>query len=305
MTRRNWIAAIACVLACTACAHGPTGKTSTHEKVDRREMLMAVLWMQRAAEFRISTMQVYRDATAKLPIALASGSGGGTAAAEQENLPGYEKLPPAVVLDIDETVLDNSRYQAWRLKTGNEFEPASWGAWIRLAQAPAIPGAVEFTRAAVQQGYRVLYISNRDCKQVRPAPCADKASTIENLKRAGLPLQDDDDVLFRGEKEGWYGKEARRLEVAGKYRIAMLLGDDLRDLMPTVVVDDLRKPGGDARNERHLAKLGTSRFLIPNPAYGSWEDFIVAERCKSGDVACYERAAQRRFDALDVVDLKP
>lgn len=300
MTRQNWIVGLICVVTCAACAHGPAGEVSPRQG-ERREMLMAVLWMQRAAEYRLSTLQVYRDATAKLPLALA----GGTAAAEQDGLPGYEALPPAVVLDIDETVLDNSRYQAWRLRTGNEFEPASWGAWIRLAQAEAIPGAVEFTRAAVKSGYRVIYITNRDCKQVRPAPCADKAATIENLKRAGLPLQDADDVMFRGEKEGWYGKEARRLEVAKKYRIAMLLGDDLRDLVPTTVVDDLRKPGGEARNQKHFAKLGSSLFLIPNPAYGSWEDFIVAERCKSGDAACYERAAQRRFDALDPAELKP
>ncbi len=300
MGMRNGIVAVICIVVCGACAHGPAVEPSPH-KVERREMLMSVLWMQRAVEYRVSAQQVYRDATAKLQAALSAG----TAAVEQENLPGYELLPPAVVLDIDETVLDNSRYQAWRLKTGSEFEPGPWNMWIRSAQASPIPGAVEFTQAAVRNGFRVIYISNRDCKQVRPAPCADKAATIENLKRVGLPLQDADDVMFRGEKEGWYGKEARRLEVAKKYRIVMLLGDDLRDLMPTTVVDDLRKPGGDARNQAYTAKLGSRLFLLPNPAYGSWEDFIVAERCKSSDTACLERAAQRRLDALDAVGLKP
>ena len=298
MNFRSGVVAAVCVLICGACAQAPISETPPH-KSERREMLMAVLWMQRAAEYRLSTLQVYRDATAKLLAAKAAG----TAAAEQENLPGYDALPSAIVLDIDETVLDNSRYQAWRLRVGSEFEPASWGAWIRSAQAGAVPGAVEFTQAAIRAGYRVIYISNRDCKQVRPAPCADKMATIENLKRAGLPLQDADDVMFRGENEGWYGKEARRLEVAKKYRIAMLIGDDLRDLMPTTVVDDIRKPGGDARNQAHIAKLGSRLFLIPNPAYGSWEDFVVAERCKSGDMACFERAAKRRFDALDPADL--
>lgn len=299
MNFRKWVVAVVCALICGACVQAPISEAQP-QKSERREMLMAVLWMQRAAEYRLSTLQVYRDATAKLTVAKAAG----TAAAEQENLPGYDALPPAIILDIDETVLDNSRYQAWRLRAGSEFEPVSWGAWIRSAQADTVPGAVEFTQAAIRAGYRVIYISNRDCKQVRPAPCADKIATIENLKRAGLPLQDADDVLFRGEKEGWYGKEARRLEVAKKYRIAMLVGDDLRDLMPTVVVDDMRKTGGDSRNQAHIAKLGSRLFLIPNPAYGSWEDFIVAERCKSGDMACLERVAQRRFDALDPADLK-
>jgi len=296
----NPVVALLTAILCAACAQ--VALPPAARPADHRETLNAVLWMQRSVEYRVSARQVFRDAASKLAASLATT---GTAAAEQEGLPGYAALPPAVILDIDETVLDNSPYQAWRLRTGSDFQPESWNVWVRRAAAGPVPGAVEFTQAAARAGMRVIYLSNRDCKKVRPAPCADKAATVENLKRAGLALADADDVMFRGEQEGWYGKEGRRLDVARRYRIVMMLGDDMRDLMPTAVVDDLRKPGGEARHASLMEKLGSRLFLLPNPSYGSWEDFILEERCKSGDVLCLERLSKRRLDALDAADITP
>ncbi|MEP7154241.1 MAG: HAD family acid phosphatase [Betaproteobacteria bacterium] len=297
----NALLAGVCVMLVSACAQVTQVPRVEVRPADPMHALNAVLWMQRSVEYRVSARQVYRDAASRLGAAMAPG----TAAAEQEDLPGYGALPLAVILDIDETVLDNSPYQGWRIRTGSDFQPESWGVWIRSVKAAPIPGAVEFTQAASRAGMRVFYLSNRDCKNVRPAPCADKAATVENLKRAGLPLADADDVMFRGEREGWYGKEARRLEVARKYRIVMMLGDDMRDLLPTPVVDDLRRPGGEARHQAHMAKLGTRLFLLPNPAYGSWEDSLLEERCKTGDVPCLARLQKRRIDALDAAEIVP
>jgi acid phosphatase len=291
---------LACLtlLAIASCASLPDPSTApTHAAAqERHEGLNAVLWMQRSLEFRISAQQVYRDATAKLAAAV---NKPGTAAAEQEGQANYAALPPAVVLDIDETVLDNSRYQAWRIKSDSEFEMSNWQPWVRSAAATAIPGALEFTLAAQRAGIRVIYISNRECPQVAPAICEDKNATVLNLKRAGFPLADAGDVMFRGERAGWGGKESRREDVAKRYRIVMMIGDDLRDLLPTGMVADLRKPGGENAHAAHVAKIGERLFLIPNSAYGSWEDAIGIERCKSGDRACANRVLKRKYDALE------
>ncbi len=289
------------LIAITACTATGEKTPPPAPSVERHEGLHAVLWMQRSLEFRVAAQQIYRDAMSKLPAALTKP---GTAAAEQEGQANQASLPPAVVVDIDETVLDNSPYQAWRIKNDSEFEPANWRPWVRSSQAAAIPGAVEFTRVASEAGARVFYVSNRDCPKVAPAPCEDKDATVADLKRNGFPLVDAADVMFRGEREDWYGKEARRAEIAKRYRIVMMVGDDMRDLLPSKMVDDLRKPGSEGMHAAHVAKIGVRLFLLPNPAYGGWDDLIGAERCKSGDRACTARVLKRKYDALKTFEPK-
>jgi len=269
---------------------------------ERHEVLNALLWMQRSLEFRVSTQQIYRDATNKLATAL---SQPGTAAAEQEGQASYASLPPAVIVDIDETVLDNSRYQAWRMKTDSEFEPATWNGWVRRGEAAAIPGALEFAQSAQRAGVHMIYISNRECEKPAPAVCPEKDGTIANLKRLGFPLTAASDVMFRGERAGWIGKESRRAEAGSRYRIVMMIGDDMRDLLPAAMVMDLRKSASGNLHPMHTAKIGERLFLLPNPAYGQWEDLIGNERCKTGDRACAARVLKRKSDALDAFDPAP
>ena len=74
------------------------------------------------------------------------------------------KLPPAVILDIDETVLDNSYYQARQVRDNSAFAAETWDRWCLEARATAIPGALEFTRDAEKRGVTVFYITNRAAK---------------------------------------------------------------------------------------------------------------------------------------------
>jgi 5'-nucleotidase (lipoprotein e(P4) family) len=290
------------IAACASLTETPPAQPTQAVHLERHEVLNALLWMQRSLEFRVSTQQIYRDATNKLATAL---SKPGTAAAEQESQTGYASLPPAVIVDIDETVLDNSRYQAWRMKTDSEFEPATWSGWVRRGAATAIPGALEFAQNAQRAGARVIYISNRDCEKPAPAACREKEATIGNLKRLGFPVIDDGDVMFRGERAGWIGKESRRAEAGSRYRIVMMIGDDMRDLLPAAMVMDLRKSASENLHAAHTAKIGERLFLLPNPAYGQWEDLIGSERCKTGDRACASRVLKRKFDALDAFEPAP
>src|SRR5262245_36171192 len=86
--------------------------------------------------------------------------------------------PWAVVLDIDETALDNSSYQLERAAYGQPFEAASWAAWIERREAAAVPGVAGFIQLVRFGGGRVAWITNRDAALAEP--------TRANLESLGL-----------------------------------------------------------------------------------------------------------------------
>jgi 5'-nucleotidase (lipoprotein e(P4) family) len=251
---RFWTAAFVCSITCTAAADDLTS----------REQLHATLWMQRAPEYRAIVSQVYRLATEKI-----SAPAAGSAALEQAGVPAGQlaRLPTAVVLDLDETVLDNTVYQARLLRDRAIYNTATWGEWVRAGEAGALPGARDFIAAARRLGHTVFYITNRDCSTPKPTaddPCPAKTATLRNLVALGIdPEADPDRLLLRAEKPEWVsGKTSRRKFVAANYRIVALVGDDLGDFVdPQVYAADR------ARLEPHF---GMDWFLLPNPIYGSW-----------------------------------
>ena len=149
-----------------------------------REQVNATLWMQRAAEYEMSTLQVYRLATERLSTTIAAP---GSAVLEQRSLDPQRlaAMPTAIIVDLDETVLDNSFYQARRALVGGEYDEPSWQVWMREASAPAIAGSVEFLQAASRAGHKIFYVTNREC---RPAdaqpddPCPARTATHRNLQ---------------------------------------------------------------------------------------------------------------------------
>lgn len=252
---RYWIAAFACLFTCGANADDTTS----------REQLHATLWMQRSPEYRAIVAQVYKLATEKL-----SAPAAGSAAVEQAGLPAEQlsRLPPAVVLDLDETVLDNTVYQARLLRDRVAYNSASWGQWVMGGEAAALPGAREFIAAARSLGQTVFYISNRDCTIPAPTaddPCPAKTATMRNLVALGIdPRPDPQHLLLRNERPDWNTgtKTHRRQFIAANYRIIALVGDDLGDFVdPQIFAADR------ARLEPHF---GVDWFLLPNPIYGSW-----------------------------------
>ncbi|MFB6240663.1 MAG: HAD family acid phosphatase, partial [Gemmatimonadota bacterium] len=110
--------------------------------------LDATLWTQVSAEYRGASIQAYRTARRQLVKALDDTTW--TAALEQEEP--YGGKPPAVILDVDETVLDNSAYQARLIRRGEGFGSESWDRWVREARAPAVPGALRFAQYAHRRG---------------------------------------------------------------------------------------------------------------------------------------------------------
>ena len=187
-----------------------------------QEGLNATTWVQTAAEARIAALQAYALATRQLDVALKDKSW--SAAVEQR--PNYAQLPPAIILDLDETVLDNSPYQARLVRDDSTYTGPSWEAWVLQAEAKAIAGAPAFLKYAAKRGVQIFYVSNRGARE--------EAATRQNLKRLGLPLQTNGDhVLMNGEQPTWTSdKTSRRAFVAASHRVLLLVGDDLNDFVP-------------------------------------------------------------------------
>jgi acid phosphatase len=262
-----------------------------------RETVNATLWMQRAAEYRIAAEQVYGLATERLTTTIAAP---GTAVVEQRGADPatLARLPTAIIVDLDETVLDNSFYQARRALAGGEFDESSWDAWVSEGAAPAVPGAVEFLRAASRAGHKVFYVTNRSCPRgtAPGAGCPSREATLRNLVALGLPDAGAPDALLqRGDRPEWSGssKVSRRAWVAERYRIVALAGDDLHDFVDRAEY---------AQRREELAPLfGTRWFLLPNAMYGSWERALVGGACTPDmDAAtCAAAHTARKYALLD------
>jgi len=224
-----------------------------------QELLNSVLWAQSAVEHEAAYEQAYRQA--RLMLDRARKDKTWTAAIEQNH--GYEKLPPAIILDIDETILDNSPEEAEKALRGDRAD--LWESWVGLEREAALPGALEFTRYAIAKGVEVFYVTNRGA--------ASKQGTLRTLDRLGFPLKHRAGSLYcRGEKPEWTAdKGSRRTEIAQRYRILLLLGDDLGDFLSGVSVS--------TQERRRLAAPYSSRWgerwiVLPNPMYGSWESAL-------------------------------
>ncbi|MEZ5313445.1 MAG: HAD family acid phosphatase [Thermoanaerobaculia bacterium] len=175
------------------------------EAVPQDDRLNAVLWVQTSAEYRTLAETTWSAASRALERALADPHW--TAALEQTDDPAG--LPPAVIVDVDETVLDNSPFEAESLLAGRTFERESWLAWITSASAPAVPGALGFARRADALGVTIFYVTNRDT--------GEEDGTRRNLARLGFPIRDETDtVLLRGERPGYVSdKTSRRARSRG------------------------------------------------------------------------------------------
>lgn len=230
--------------------------------------LNSTLWMQSSAEFMAISLQTYDAAERNLEEAVKAV----TVSAVVEQPAPHTSLPPAVIMDIDETVLDNSGYDAKLILENSSYSSATWDQWVAVGQARAIPGAVKFINHAKNEGVAVIFITNRMCKEREGIAdrCPQKSETIDNLKKAGISDIQPSLVLLRKEQDDWTAEKAGRRELmAEKYRIVMLFGDDLGDFLPNVKKDIT--PEQRARLVAdHEEKWGRVWYMLPNPKYGSW-----------------------------------
>lgn len=274
------------LLAFGTSATAQTPANSSPTAAAANDQTLAVLWMQRAAEYRAACLQAYRAAALALPETL--GDPRWTACLEQGSVDFYSALPPAVILDVDETVLDNSAFAARNVQDGKSFDGAAWAAWVREQQAGAIPGALAYVQEAQQLGLRVIYVTNRKAdSQKEGAVSTEESDTRANLKKLGFPIveQEGEDVVLCAGEIG--DKAARRAKVCQSFRVVQLVGDNLGDFAPGTeprrAADTPRGAAVEcAQVEADRARLveamagwwGQRWILIPNPSYGGFESVV-------------------------------
>lgn len=271
-------------------ASGPTAAPprSTTGADAAHDNLNAVLWMQTSAEYRAIGRQTYHAAAQLLDRALKEPHWDALVPGERGNA--ATGLPPAVILDVDETVLDNSPYQARLIAQGREYDEVTWDAWVAEKKARAVPGVVDFAKAAQARGITLLYLSNR-ATHLRDA-------TLANLRAEGLPVKDDSVFLglgthVEGCEQNGSEKNCRRRLAGQKYRVLMQFGDQLGDFAEIMA----NTPSGrSALLEEHRDWFGERWWMLPNPTYGSWEPALFNNDFK-------QPAAQRRATKRAVLDL--
>ena len=257
------------------------------ERRDTHENLHAVLWMQTSAEYQAITRGLYRQAAAQLDRALADPQW--TAIPEQAGRRDLPALPSAVIMDVDETVLDNSPAEGQRVRDRVPYEPELFAMWANRAEAAAIPGADDFIRHALEKGVQVYLVTNRALGL--------KAATVQNLAKLKLPVSADF-VLCRGER-GWEGdKSSRRQFVASDHRVLLLVGDDLGDFVSISEAGSARMlaPAERAAIVDRFNGYWEDRWMVlPNPAYGSWERILYSPDASDAEQLEKQFSAVRGF----------
>lgn len=265
----------------------PVAGTETGQDPPADDSLNATAWFQTSVERDLVFTAIYRAAHQRLDAALKDKRWDALPKEERSNDP--SKLPPAIIVDVDETVLDNSPSQVRQIRERRGFDEAAWGAWVNERKAKPLPGAVEFLDAAAKKGVTVFYVSNRDASLAE--------ATVANLRQAGFPLKDAGQFLGLGtvvegcEQHG-SEKTCRRQWVAGKHRVLMQFGDQVGDFVQIVANTP---EGRRAAIAPYLEWIGVRWWPLPNPVYGSWEPALFGNEWSRPEA---ERRAAKQ-SALD------
>ena len=222
----------------------------------KEQNIMSVLFQQTAAERLAGSLQTFRSAKQALDNALADSS--------WSALPGqavYGKKP-AIIVDVDETVLDNTAYEARMILDGTKY-PEGWVSWGKEAAATEVPGAKDFLNYAASKDVTIFYVTNRVVEL--------KEATKKNLTKLGIPWdKTKDTVLMRGENNWGSDKGPRRTLVGNEYRVLLMIGDNLGDFV------DAKDNNLNPSNRKNIVSdyadyWGVQWFMLQNIAYGDWE----------------------------------
>ena len=242
-----------------------TAVASAQQKADNTYIEAATLYQQASGEARALEYQTYMLARMLL----------------DRDLGNHRiRMRRAIIVDVDETILDNSRYQGMLIKKGVNY-PAGWTDWCNRAEATSIPGALDFLKYAHSRGVRVFYITNRKI--------AEKDGTARNLKTLGFPEVNDETLLVRTDTKD-DSKEPRRQSVASRYHVVLLMGDNLNDFSDVFEKSKTVAARLDA-TEKNRSQFGTHFIVLPNAMYGDWENSIYDYNFK---LSSEEKQAKRR-----------
>jgi acid phosphatase len=288
-SRPAGVLALASLIGLSGCASVPSTQSAgspslvAAEVVPAHDNLNATAWVQSSVEARMAHRQTWRSAERLLDAALADAAW--DALAPGDRVAPTADLPPAIIVDVDETVLDNSPYQARLIRRDATFDDATWNAWVDEARAIAVAGAPEFAQAAAKRGITMIYLTNREHTK--------SAVTRRNLEAVGFPPAAESQFLGLGvETPGCVPKGSdkgcRRQFVAQRYRVLMQFGDQLGDF---VSIPDNGLEARASQLQGFDAWVGQRWFMFANPTYGSWEPALYGNDRSLSPQA--QRAAKR------------
>ncbi|WP_413742589.1 5'-nucleotidase, lipoprotein e(P4) family [Sodalis sp. RH15] len=256
-TLKSGLAIIILSLSASGCiSRQPSTVAGTAQQRLADQTVSAVNWMQQSGEYSALSYQAFNAAE--------------MAFNQARPKPGLKK---AVVVDLDETMIDNSAYAGWQIKNHQPFTNASWSRWTQARKAKALPGAVEFSHYVNEHGGQIFYVSNRDQK--------DYGATVDNLRALGFADVTPQTLLLKP-AGGSTNKTDRFSNVEKQgYDIAVFVGDNLNDFSgePYHQLNTQRR---DFVN-RHQDDFGHRYIMLPNPSYGDWENGLSKEYSAASD----------------------
>lgn len=247
-----WVCSIASLLLAQGCNAPATGDSksgaATAQTLPDEESIMAILYQQRAAEYKALCYQAYNIAEMRVREAV-------------ENNKHHDSL--AVITDLDETALNNSAFEVREYDHDTTYNSADWEKWCKRGEAGPVPGSVAFFKYADSKKVHIFYISNRDTSDV--------AATMHNMDSLGFPQVARSHFLFKAGSDG--SKQGRRdLVAALHYKVVVLLGDNLIDL--DSAYDNQSSAIRNNEVDTMEGKWGKNYIVFPNANYGDWENTL-------------------------------
>ena len=235
------------VLCAVGCAPAAQRSVPAPPVAEQATLPEAIRWVRVSAEHRALFLQVFAAASDRVRELAASRA----------------RDTWAVILDADETILDNSEYQRRRAVQGLGFTSETWDAWVREEEATALPGAVAFLTLVRELGGRIAIVTNREdyvCDETRRNLIA--LELAHDVVLCRVKGASDKNPRFDAIRRGTAAPNLGPLEVVA------WIGDNILDF--PALTQDVRNRDADA-----FSAFGRSYFMLPNPMYGSWERLPV------------------------------
>ena len=234
---KKYILLSMCLICYSCMLNFEIGNQDNSSDTKKKEIKLPndIRWVTNSSEYQILCEQTYENAWDNLSTILKT--------ADSQS---------AIIMDLDETVLDNSKYQVNLTEKGESYNPESWSDWVNQKEAELVPGAKIFIDNVRNTNVRIIFLSNRMAKNESP--------TIENMQALNI-YEDDDIFMLRIDKPD--KKHIRRAEVIegtgrmaefGAMKVLAYFGDARHDF-----------PDPD-----DYYSFGINMFMFPNPMYGKW-----------------------------------
>nr|WP_312968665.1 5'-nucleotidase, lipoprotein e(P4) family [Brucella intermedia] len=256
---RKTLLAISAILVCSASLAGCATNQRFASYQLEQQNVSAINWMQLSGEYDALAYQAFNGARRAFDAA--------------EPAKGRKK---AVIVDLDETMIDNTAYAGWRVRQGVPFTEETWARWMAAGQARPIAGAVEFARHVNANGGTMFYVTNRDARSFQ--------STAANIEKLGFPGVSAKTLLLNS---GQSNKQERFDSIKAEgYDVVIYMGDNLNDFGTAAFHKNNQQRRAFVEANREA--FGTKFFMLPNPSYGDWVSGMAQDY--------YKQSPQRQLE---------